>query len=183
MTYAKHQAFNAVYKELTNEPNTGGADFDVPKKYHHAPKKLAVFSNYRGYIRWANELYDASSKLVIELKHIYNKSRKESSSWYNSKNSLNNILKELDKLESSLEDLYDDILEFQRCMLATGISEKQAEIEALSDHLRHLGSLETKIIETCNRKLYEITSSQMTLASIIVALSALFVSIVSLYCS
>lgn len=179
--YIKHQAFNTIYKELKENPEVGAADFDVPKKYHHAPAKLDIFTSYTGYIRWSNELYAASTRLISKLRNIYSESKKENSSWYNSRNSLNNILRELDKLKTDLEDLYDDIFEFQNCMLATGINEKHAEIEALSDQVRYLVSLENKIVETCNRKLYEISSSRMTIANVIIALSALLISVVSLY--
>lgn len=181
--YTKHKAFNIVYKELQENPQAGAADFDIPKKYHHAPDKLSLFTSYVGYIRWSNELYAASTRLMGVLRNIYDRAKKESSAWHANKKVLNDILGELDALKTDLEDLYYDIFEFQNCMLATGINEKHAEMEALSDQIRYLVSLENKIIETCNRKLYEISSSRMTLASIIIALSALLVSIVTLYCS
>jgi len=175
--YTKHKAFNLVYEELQKDPQAGAADFDVPKKYHHAPDKLSLFTSYVGYIRWSNELYAASTKLMGLLKNTYDRSRKESSSWYNNKNNLNNILEELDVLKTDIEDLYDDIFEFQNCMLATGISEKYAEMVALSDQIRYLVSLENKIVETCNRKLYEISSSRITYANLFVASAALIVAV------
>jgi len=181
--YTKHKAFNTVYKELQKDPQAGAADFDIPKKYHHAPNKLSLFTSYVGYIRWSNELYAASTQLMSVLKNTYDRSKKEKSAWHSNKKSLNDILEELDTLKIDLEDLYGDIFEFQNCMLATGINQKHAEMQALSDQIQYLVSLENKIIETCNRKLYEISSSRTTLASIVIALSALLVSIVSLYCS
>lgn len=182
--YTKHQSFNVVYEELKNKPNAEFAGFKAPQKYHHAPEQLDVFTDYRGYIKWSNELCSASSKLVSELKSIYNKAKKaSSSSWYSCKDGLNTILKELDELESDLENLYDDIVEFQSCMLATVINEKHAETEALSNQVRHLDFLETNIVETCNRKLYEISSSRITFTGTFIAICALFVSIVSLFYS
>lgn len=175
--YTKHQAFDTVYKELKENPNAGAADFDIPKKYHRAPDKLTHFSSYVGYIRWSNELYAASTQLMSVLRNTYDKSRKENSAWHSNKKSLNGILGELDALKTDLEDLYDDIFEFQNCMLATGINEKHAEMEALSDQIRYLVSLENKIVETCNRKLYEISSSRITYANLILASAALIVAV------
>jgi len=50
-------------------------------------------------------------------------------------------------------------------------------MEALSDQIRYLVSLENKIVETCNRKLYEISSSRITYANLIVAAAALIVAV------
>lgn len=65
-------------------------------------------------------------------------------------------------------------------MLATAINEKQAEIKTLSDQLQYLVSIKNRIIETCNRKLYEISSSRITHANILIAIVALIISIISL---
>lgn len=175
--YKKHNAFNKVYEEIKANPQTGAADFDTPKKYHHAPDKLNLFTSYIGYVRWSNELYAASTQIMSILRGIYDKSIKEDSAWHSNKKSLNDILGELDGLKKDLEDLYDDIFEFQNCMLATGINEKHAEMEALSDQMRHLVSLEDKIVETCNRKLYEISSSRITYGNLVVAAAALIVAV------
>ena len=175
--YTKHKAFNRVYKELKKNPKAGAAGFDAPKKYHHAPNKLSLFTSFVGYTRWSNELYAASTQLISILRNTYGKSEKESSAWHSNKKSLNSILGELDTLKTDLENLYDDIFEFQNCMLATRINQKHAEMEALSDQIRYLVSLENKIIETCNRKLYEISSSRITYANLLVASVALIVVI------
>lgn len=175
--YTKHQAFNTVYKELKKNPEAGAADFDTPKKYHHAPDKLSLFTSYVGYIRWSNELYAASTQLMSVLRNTYDRSIKENSVWHSNKKNLNGVLGKLDALKRDLEDLYDDIFEFQNCMLATGINEKHAEMEALSDQIQYLVSLENKIVETCNRKLYEISSSRITYANLIVAAAALIVAV------
>jgi hypothetical protein len=73
-----------------------------------------------------------------------------------------------------------DAASFVACMLATGIHEKQAQIQALSDQVQYLSTLENKIIETCNRKLNEISSSRITYANLFIALTALLVAVLSL---
>lgn len=178
-TYTKHKAFNLAYTEILNGDKNPNDGFVRPKKYHHAPEKLSDFTSYIGYFYWSNELYTASSELIILLRNIYDRAEAATSSWHNSKNNLNRVLEDYNQLKLSLNDLYDDISEFQNCMLATDISEKQAQIEALSDQVRLLGTLENKIVETCNRKLYEISSSRVTVANLTIALVALFVSILS----
>ena len=179
--YIKHQAFETAHNVIKENSKNSDDGFDRPKKYHHAPGKLKDFTSYIGYFHWSNELYAASTKLLGLLRAIYDRVEKAKSAWYDNKNNLNNILDEYDLLKSSLNDLYDDISEFQNCMLATDIHEKQAQIEALSDQVRHLGTLENKIIETCNRKLYEISSSRITYTNLFIALVALFVSILSVF--
>lgn len=175
--YSKHEAFDKVYKELRDNPKAGAADFDIPKKYHYAPEKLSLFTSYVGYIRWSNELYAASTKMIGELRNTYDISIKENSAWHSNKRGLNSILRKLENLKIDLEDLYDDVFEFQNCMLATGINEKHAEMEALSDQVRYLVSLENMVVETCNRKLYEISSSRITYANLLLASAALIVAI------
>jgi len=179
--YTKHQAFNTAYAELKNNSKDLNDGFDRPKKYHHAPDKLDIFTSYKGYFYWSNDLYASSTLLIGLLRDIYDKSEKAKSSWSDKKNKLNSILEEFDQLRPDLEDLYDDISEFQNCMLATDINEKQAQIEALSDQVRYLATLENKIIETCNRKLYEISSSRITYANLFIAVVALLISALSLY--
>lgn len=181
--YTKYQAFDVAHKVIKENSKSSEDGFDRPKKYHHAPEKLKDFSSYIGYFHWSNELYAASTTLIGLLRGIYDRAEEAKSAWYDSKNNLNNILDEYDQLKSSLNDLYDDISEFQNCILATDIHEKQAQIEALSDQVRYLGTLENKIIETCNRKLYEISSSRITYANLSIALVALFVSVLSVFCS
>lgn len=178
--YTKHKAFNTAHKELAAENKKPRDGFVRPKKYHHAPDKLNDFTSYIGYFYWSNELYTASSELIILLRNIYDRAESATSSWHNSKKNLNQVLEDYNHLKLSLNNLYDDISEFQSCMLATDISEKQAQIEALSDQVRLLGTLENKIIETCNRKLYEISSSRVTYANLFIALVALFVSVLSI---
>ena len=174
--YSKHEAFNKVYKELSEDPQAGAADFDIPRRYHHDPNKLKLFTSYVGYVRWSNELYASSTKLLNMLRNTYEKSKKEGSAWHCNKKNLNYILGELDTIKIDLEDLYDDIFEFQNCMLATGINEKHAEMEALSNQIQYLTTLENKNFETCNRKIYEISSSRITLANLTVALAALILA-------
>lgn len=178
--YIKHQAFDAAHKEILKKNKESEDGFIRPQKYHHAPRKLKDFTSYIGYFHWSDELYAASSELTAMLREIYNRSETAQSIWYTNKNNLTKILIDYKRLKLSLNDLYDDISEFQNCMLATDIQEKQAQIEALSDQVRLLGTLENKIIETCNRKLYEISSSRVTYANLFIALVALFVSILSM---
>lgn len=175
--YLKHHAFNMVYQELKKNSKPNAADFNAPKKYHHAPEKLNLFNNYVGYIKWSNELYAASTQLISILRAIYDQSINENPHWYSNKKNLTDILGKFNARKNDLEDLYDDIFEFQKCMLATSINEKQAEIEALSDQIQHLESLENKIVETCNRKLNEISSSRVTYANLFIAIAALIVAI------
>jgi len=175
--YIRRQAFNNAHEEHEKSSGKPSGGFDRPKKYHHAPEKLKDFTSYVDYSHWSNELYSASIKLIGLLRKIYDRAKETKSAWYNNKSDLDDILDEYDQLKPSLNDLYDDISEFQICMLATDISEKQAEIEALSDQVRQLGTLENKIIETCNRKLYEIGSSRTTLAVLTVSIISLFISL------
>ncbi|MEX0616633.1 MAG: hypothetical protein WD231_02335 [Candidatus Woykebacteria bacterium] len=177
--YIKHQAFNTAHKEVVDGNKKSSDGFVRPKKYHHAPEKLNDFASYVGYFHWSNELYASSVELIALLRRIYDRAEAATSSWNDSKKNLNSILKDYNQLKLSLNDLYDDISEFQNCMLATDISEKQAQIEALSDQVRLLGTLENKIVETCNRKLYEISASRITVTNLSIALMALIVSILS----
>lgn len=181
--YIKHQAFNNAYEEIKKNSKRTDDGFERPRKYHYSPEKLKDFTNYVAYFHWSNELFATSTELIKLLRGIYNRAEDAGSAWYNNKVHLNSILDEYKNLKSSLNDLYDDISEFQNCMLATDISEKQAQIEALSDQVKHLATLETKIIETSNRKLYEISSSRVTYTNLFIALVALFVSTLSVFYS
>ncbi len=177
--YTKRQAFNTAHKEILKRDENSDDGFIRPQKYHHAPNKLKDFTSYIGYFHWSNELYASSLELIALLRRIYDRAEAAKSSWYESKDNLNSILDEYNQLKLGLNDLYDDISEFQNCMLSTDISEKQAQIEALSDQMRLLGTSENKIVETCSRKLYEISSSRVTVANLSIALVALFVSILA----
>lgn len=181
--YNKHQAFNVVYKEIKDNSGTRVDGFDAPKRYHHDPSKLEVFKDFSHYIRWANELYGFTNKLFLQLRTIYGKSTRATSSYYvlNSERRLKNVLKELDNFQVDILYLREDIHEFQMCMLATHISEKLTEIEALSEQLRQLSFMEDRIIETCNRKLFEISSSRMSFYSLSVSFVALIVSFIAIF--
>ncbi len=176
--YNEHQAFSTVYKKIKNSSKTRVDGFDAPKQYHHSPSKLKVFRDFSHYIRWATELYSSASDLISELKVIYDKSTSATSSYYilASERGVENILEELNNLQVDIQYLREDIHEFQVCMLATHISEKQAEIEPLSDHLRQLSFMEDRIIETCNRKLFEISSRRMSFYSLLVSSIAIVIS-------
>lgn len=181
--YNKYQAFNIAYKEIKDNSGTRADGFDAPKQYHHNPSKLAVFKDFSHYIKWANELFGSTNTLLIQLRAIYDKSARATSSYYilNSETSYKNILKELDDFQVDMQYLREDIHEFQMCMLATHISEKLTEIEALSDQLRQLLFMEDRIIETCNRKLFEISSSRMSFYSLLVASVAVIVSFIAIF--
>lgn len=179
--YTKHQAFNNAHKLIKDNSKSSESGFERPQKYHHSPEKLKDFASYITYSHWSNELFAASTELIKLLRETYDRAEEASSDWYSNKNNLNSLLDEYRGFRSSLSNLYDDISEFQNCMLATDISEKQAEIGALSDQVKHLITLENKIIETCGRKLYEISSSRVTYANLFIALVALFVSILSIF--
>lgn len=180
--YNKHQAFNAAYEEIKGNSGSRVDGFDAPKRYHYDPSKLEIFKDFSHYIRWANELYGSINKLLIQLRVIYNKSTRATSSYYvlNSERRLKNILKELDGFQIYIQYLREDIHEFQMCMLATHISEKLTEIEALSDQLRQLSFMEDRIIETCNRKLFEISSSRMSFYSLLVSSVAVILSLTAI---
>ncbi|HEY4695060.1 MAG TPA: hypothetical protein VIH52_03840 [Candidatus Nanoarchaeia archaeon] len=179
--YIKHQAFNAAYEAIEGNSEARVDGFDAPKKYHHDPSKLDKFRDFSKYLVWASELYSASSKLTSQLRTLYDEARYASSSFYvlNSEGTLKIILVKLDGFQLDLKDLHDDIAEFQACMLATHISEKQAEIEALSDELMYLSSLENRLADICNRKLYEISSSRMGFYSLFVSVIALSIALFS----
>ena len=83
------------------------------------------------------------------MRKIYHRAMQAPSMWYTNKANLNEILDCYDKHQSDLNNLYDDISEFQNCMLVTDINQKQAEIETLSDQVRILTLLESKIIIKC----------------------------------
>lgn len=177
--YIKHQASDTAYNEVVKRNKQNDNGFIRPKKYHHNPAKLKKFTSYVGYLHWSGELFSASAKISLLLRRIYDNAKRAKSSWHENKNELNSILNEYESLKPSLNDLYDDIVEFQNCMLATDISEKQAEIETLSDRVKHLATLEIQIIEICNRKLYEISASRVTITNTLIAIAALFVSLLS----
>src|SRR3990172_5646290 len=77
--YTKHQAFNTAYAELKNNSKDLNDGFDRPKKYHHAPDKLDIFTSYKGYFYWSNDLYASSTQLIGLLRDIYDKSEKAKS--------------------------------------------------------------------------------------------------------
>ena len=180
--YKRHQAFNKVYLEIKIDHKMDMDGFETPKQYHHDPSKLDVFKNFTHYISWANELFASGKELIKHLKIIYDTSSRASSSFYelNSEKYLKDILSDLDDCALDLESFRDDIHEFQLCLLATHISEKGTEIQALSEHLDHLSFMELKIIETCNRKMFEISSSRMAFYSSLISFIAVVLSLFAL---
>ncbi len=71
--YIKHQAFNVAHNEVIKEDKKSDDGFVRPQRYHHAPEKLKVFTSYVGYFHWSNELYSASSELIVLLRKIYDR--------------------------------------------------------------------------------------------------------------
>lgn len=65
--------------------------------------------------------------------------------------------------------------------LATGILSKTDYIKSLSDKIMYLDNILIKIHETGNRKLSEISSTRLTLASIFLSFTAVTTSIISLF--
>lgn len=181
--YSKHQAFNAAYKKIKGNLGTRVDGFDAPKQYHHNPSKLEVFKDFSHYIRWANELYGSANVLISKLRAVYVSLTRATSSYYilDSERRLKDILKEFDDFQVDIQYLREDIHEFQMCMLATHISEKQAEMEALSDQSRQLLFMEDRIVETCNRKLFEISSSRMSFYSLLVSSVAVILSFTAIF--
>src|SRR5947208_1635320 len=103
--YIKYQAFDTAYEELKKNPEADAASFVAPQKYHHAPDKLAIFTDYKAYFLWSNELYTSSVQLIGLLRKIYDKSEKATSHWHESKKKLKGILEEFGQLKPDLEDL------------------------------------------------------------------------------
>ena len=74
-------------------------------------------------------------------------------------------------------------MEFKKCILSTSINGRYETVDSLSEQLKYMETLETKIIQPCNRKLNEISSSRVIIIGLVISVSALFTSIVSLYLS
>lgn len=183
--YTKHQAFDTTYEIIKSKPQIDLSGYEAAAQYHHDPDKLkqAEFKHYSAYFKWSIELYNASSRLSSKLRVIYDLSTHASSSFYllNTEKRVNDIFVQLNQYQLDLGELREDIREFQMCILATDIAEKQTQIQILSDQLIYLSSLEDSIVNICNRKLYEISSSRMSFYSLFISSMALFVALISIY--
>lgn len=116
--YEEHQAFNNVYEEIENNSEVNSHNFEAAKLYHHAPDKLNEFQDYKAYLKWLDVLYLAAQKLSKELDRLYNKLINQEWPWYNckSKNEINGIISELNELEPVINNLRNDIREYQSCV-------------------------------------------------------------------
>lgn len=180
--YIKHQAFDSAYEEVKNETSFQDNGYELPKTYHHDPNKLDIFKHYTHYFSWLNKLYASTNDLINELEKIYNDAKNANLSILNFRNkAISNILSDLERISVDLRDLKNDILEFENCILATNIRGNHGYIAVISGQRKYIDSLEARIIETCNRKIYEISSVRVSVVGIIVGLCAVFVATVSLY--
>lgn len=173
--YTKGQAFNKTYSKVKTRKEIPNG-YERAKSYHHDPKKLDIFKHYTNYQSWSGELYSSSTNLNNLLRTIYNKASQASSLWYK-KNQLDYILDEYYELQPDLKDLYDDIAEFQKCFLATDIRGKSDEIILLSDQIKHLTTFERNIVETCNQKFSEISSTRLSITNLVIASIAIIISV------
>jgi hypothetical protein len=179
--YIKHQAFDSAYEEVENGKELQEIGFELPKTYHHDPIRLDRFKHYTHYLNWLNKLYSSTNDLINELENIYNDAKRANLCILSSRAKISNILSELEKISIDLYDLRNDILEFENCVLATHISGNDGYIAVISGQRKYIDSLETRIIDTCNQKIYEISSKRLSLAGIIIGLCAVIVATVSLY--
>ena len=179
--YIKHEPFNKVYKEIMSESEFDSASFSAAKSYHHNPEKLEVFDHYTKYVKWFNELYKHSQMIIKEMTNLYDKSKLLNSSWFSSKKKAKNVITKVYALEKSIKDFIDDVMEFQRCVLATGIRDNFGYSSTLTHQIRSIEYLKNSINLTCNTKITEISSSRITIIGLLISISALATSFISLY--
>lgn len=192
--YKLHHAFDKVLSEMQgkvfNNPTQEGeefiaGDFRIAVKYHHDPVKLEKFNTFysKGYLRWCDELCYAGNQLIIETLSLVADGDKTKSSWYVSKRHLDCTMQSYLQLKLSIDDFVKDVFEFQNCMLATGINNKEGYVQVLSDILHYLGNLETRFTNTVNRKILEISNSRIAILSLFLSFCALSTSIISIWFS
>jgi hypothetical protein len=119
--------------------------------------------------------------MIIILENINKNINSQKPSWYNRKKPINNIIDELSKHDNDLNDFKADVSEFQICILATGINGKHDYAEALYEQTRYLDTIESKIVATSERKISEMNNTRIQLLGLVLSLTAIVVSIFSVY--
>ncbi|MDR3586121.1 MAG: hypothetical protein P4L59_12470 [Desulfosporosinus sp.] len=181
--YRIHQAFDETYNKLKNDPELPEEGFAASLAFHHAPEKLSVFKDFRGYGAWYSTLYDYGIKVREVLKKIYDKAEKLGSSWHNGKKSLKELLESLRDLEQDIGNFRSDVSECQLCYIAGDIFGKHGYVNTLSDLIWEIDEIKSKIHTTVNRKLTEISTTRMTIVSLGISTLALVFSLLSFYIS
>lgn len=179
--YSRHQAFLCAWEKIIENPSMDYDGYNLASEYHEMPEKLADFKDNDGYLIWTIELFKEGQGILDVVLNISSQVDKASSNWYSTKRCLNKMLKEYDSLSNSLKNIKRDIMECQKCYLATDFIGKTGYVETFSDLLRQLDSSENKIVTIINRKLSEIGTARLSIIGIALSFFALITSAISIY--
>lgn len=180
--YTKNQAFNHAYekaKKIDSDKNHEDGPFRTrhlnysstnQEKIRNAPNSSVV------YIYWFDELYKDSQNIILKQQELYKNIEKAKT-----KKKVNYYFSELYKALIEINEYKNECNEFQRCIVATEITDGLKFAEMLQDQLKHIDLIETRITQTGDRKLLSINNSRIQFIGLSLSLTAIVVSLVSIF--
>jgi hypothetical protein len=173
--YKEHGAFERAFESVKVVPNEYSGYVEATQ-FHHAPDKLELFKHFTGYLRWFNELYSDGQHVVRQIEEIWSELNQLKTSWYSRTRSIRNLLNQLYRHDSDITAFRSDVAEFQICMMATGIHEKEGYTSSLQDLVRRLDALESRIILTANSQVSSINTTRLTIVGLFLSALAVFIA-------
>ncbi|WP_281998921.1 hypothetical protein [Priestia flexa] len=182
--YRRHQAFDKI-TTYDSEILKGEKEYDPYEnalQYHHDSDKMKEIGHkyYVPYAIWFNELFVVGQNFIAKYQDINRDANSQKESWFIRKTELKNILLELANYDSDLIDFRNDVTEYQRCVLASDVHQKIGYAETLSDQLRFIDAIESKIIATVDRKLSNIDNTRMQGIGLVISVAAFITSYLAL---
>ncbi|MCY0900470.1 MAG: hypothetical protein OWU33_16370 [Firmicutes bacterium] len=173
--YKEHDAFERTLEWVkANPPEYQG--FIEASKVHHAPDKLELFKDFSGYVKWFNGLYSDGQHVVKQVEKIWGELHHLKISWYSRTRHIRNLLDQLYCHDLDITAFRSDVAEFQRCMMASGIHEKEGYANTLQNLVHRLDSLESRIILTANSQVSSINTTRLTLVGLFLSALAVFIA-------
>lgn len=173
--YKEHGAFERAFEWVKANPDEYNGYVEATQ-FHHAPDKLELFKHFSGYLKWFNELYSDGQHVVRQVEKIWSELNQLKTSWYSRTRSIRNILDQLYSHDSDITAFQSDVAEFERCMMATGIHEKEGYTSSLQDLVHRLDALEPRIILTANSQVSSINTTRLTLVGLFLSALAVFIA-------
>lgn len=180
--YTKNQAFDHAYQKAENidpDNNHESGPFRARHLSYSSINQEKIRSAQNSsiiYLYWFDELYKNSQTIIVKLQKQY-----KNMGSAKTKKEVNQNFNKLYKANIDIDDYKNECNEFQRCIVASEISDGLKFAEMLQEQLKYTDLIETRITQTGDRKLSSINNFRIQFIGLTISVTAIVVSIVSIF--
>jgi len=157
------------------------SDREAAALFCNHPDEVELFSHYRHYHAWCAHLIQDGRRASAAIDQYQGELRQIGDKWFDSRNELQKLIVEMMRLQFSIHILRDDMFEFLNIYTMTDINQKVNEIAAIEMAVNNLENSFSRIYSSAQSKLDSISNSRVTLASFVISITALAISVLGIW--